>query len=166
MPLTLRVLLEWDRANVAEGPVFPITFPGRITEALPLRLRSSAWDIQSLQILTNVRLYLTGAGVPIVQELWPTYGDAYTPARPELNGGFELSFDSGRTWTRFSKTVGHQDDPATWVVVPACAIGLDGQDGVLGPFDQARLLARYVIPPQADQFQVFDIRLAVDVDII
>lgn len=157
------ISLVFDRFGM---PGFPITFPGRSTEALPLGLRSSARETQTFETLTSVRLYLAGADVPIVQELWPSYGDAHSPARPELNGGFELSFDGGRSWTRFSKTVGYAPDPSTWVLLPACALGLDGQDGILKPFDRAHLLARYVVPPQADQYRVFDIRLMVDVDVV
>jgi hypothetical protein len=145
---------------------FPISFPGRKTEALPLTLRSSARDSHTFETLKSVQFYLTGTDVPIVQEEWPTLGDAFTPVRPELSGGFEVSFDRGRSWTRFSSTVGHASDPATWVSLPALAVGLNGVTGQLGPFDQAHLLVRYVIPPQAADFKIFDIQLAVDFDIV
>lgn len=145
--------------------VFPITFPGRKTEALSLTLRSSARDSHTFETLTNVRFYLTGADVPIVQAAWPAYGNAFTPARPELSGGLEVSFDQGHSWTRFSTTVGYESNPATWLELPAIAVGLGGTAGQLGPFDQAHLLVRFVVPPQATEFKVFDLQLAVDCDI-
>lgn len=169
--------LVWKRGDqVLRGPdgltrvegraEFPITFPGRVAEAVPLLLGSSARDSHTFETLTNVRFYLTGTDVPTVQGLWPSVGDAFTPARPELNGGFELSFDQGRSWTRFSPTVGNEAVPATWVPLPAIAVGLNGIDGQLGPFDQAHLLVRYAVPSLIVDFKVFDIQLAVDCDIV
>jgi hypothetical protein len=146
--------------------VFPITFPGRKTAVLPVTLRSSARDSHTFETLSDVRFYLTGTDVPLVQGTWPYYGNAFTPARPELNGGFEVSFDGGRLWTRFSRDVGYEADPATWVSLPALAVGLNGIAGQLGPFDQAHLLVRYVVPPQAIDFKVLDLQLAVDCDIV
>jgi len=145
---------------------FPITFPGHTTDPVPVTLRSSARDSLTFETLMNVRLYLTGTDVPLVQETWPYYGDAFTPARPELNGGFEVSFDNGHAWSRFSKEVGHASDAATWLLLPAGPVGFDGIAGQLRFADQAHLLVRYTIPPQAADFKVLDIQLAVDCDIV
>ena len=60
---------------------------------------------------------------------------------------------------------GDQNDPSTLILLPASAIGSDGQDGVLGPYDQATFYLRFVIPPTAALFKALDIQLAVDCDI-
>lgn len=145
---------------------FRISFPGRVSDALPVTLRSSARDSHTFETLKAVKFYLTGSDVPVVQEQWPYLGNAFNPARAELNGGFELSFDGGRTWNRFSREVGYEKNPATWLDLPSNAVGAGAVAGQLGPFDRARLLVRYVIPPKVDLFKVLDIQLAVDFDIV
>ena len=155
-----------ESAWVDGSLVFPITFPGRTSAAVPITLQSSARDTRTFETLQNIRLYLTGTDVSLVQETWPYYGDTCTPSRPELNGGFEVSFDHGRSWTRFSKTVGYEPDPSTWVSIPTTAVGLSGLTGQLGPFDQAHLLVRYTVPQQTTVFKVLDIQLAADFDVV
>lgn len=153
-----------DDAWVDGALTFPVTFPGRFSEAKKVTLRSSARDSNTLETLTNVKLFLTGDpdDINIVQQDWPTVDITH----PELNGGLEISFDDGRTYTRFSATAGLQSNSATWITLPAEAVGLNGLDGQLGPFDQAHMLLRYKIPPGADQFRIFDVRLGASFDIV
>lgn len=145
--------------------VYPIGFPAGTTDAQLISLRSSARDTHTFERLTNLRLYLTGSDVSIVQESWPYLGNTFSPARPELNGGFLISFDGGRNYITFDKTHGYESDPTTWIQVPALAIGLNGIDGVLGAFDDAQFLVRYKIPSLASSFKVLDIQLVPDFDI-
>ena len=90
-----------------------------------------------------MKFYLTGDAddLTLVQKTWPNLGFAYNPPRPELNGGFQISFD-GINWTTFSIKdptltgsvgAGDQNDPTTWILLPASSIGVNGQDGTLGP---------------------------------
>jgi hypothetical protein len=145
--------------------VFPINFPGYTTPAKTLTLASSAKDNASFETLQSVKLYLTGdpTDIQTVQIIWPTLGGT---SKPQLNGGLEISFDFGRTYTRFDSTHGLESNSTTWLTLPKSAIGLSGLDGTLGPFDQAQIMTRYVIPPGATTFKVFDIRLAIDCDIV
>lgn len=160
-----QVLRGQEDGSWVDGALtFPVTFPGRFSEAKKVTLRSSARDSNTLETLTNVKLFLTGDAddLQIVQSIWP----AMDADRPELNGGLEISFDEGRTYTRFSSAVGLQSNSGTWITLPASAIGLNGTDGKLGPFDQAHMLLRYKIPPGADQYRVFDVRLGVSFDVV
>jgi hypothetical protein len=154
---------EW----VDGGLVFPVGFPGVPNVTQTITLQSSASSEGSLETFKNVKIYLTGdpGDLAIVQGVWPAYGDAYTPPRPEMNGGFEISFD-GSNFLRFSKTVGLESDPSTWLTLPAVSIGQNGQDGVLGAFDSAQFFVRYTIPFVAGVFKTYNIQLAADADII
>jgi hypothetical protein len=141
---------------------FPVSFPGEYSSALRVTLRSSARDTGTFETLQGLKLYLQGSDAAVVQQQWPVI----SADRPELNGGFEISFDNGRTYTRFDATHGLESNVSTWLTVPASAIGLDGQNGILGPFDQAHFLVRYRIPPTATLFGKLDIRLAAGFDIV
>jgi hypothetical protein len=147
--------------------IFPINFPGKITEALQVTLQSSARANNTLETLTNVKLYLTGdpGDLAVVQGVWPYLSNSYTPARAEMNGGLEISFD-GVNYTRFTNEVGLESDPSTWITLPAISIGQSGQDGILGPFDMATLTLRYNVPAAASMFKVFNIQLAADCDVV
>jgi hypothetical protein len=150
------------------GLSFPVCFPQRYSEAKIVTLRSSARDSGTLETLKSVKFYLTGNATDLiqVQETWPYYGSSFSPNRVELNGGFEISFDEGRTYTRFSKTAGYASDPSTWISLPASAVGLNGIAGQLGPYDRARIYMRYRVPQQATNYKLLDVRLAVDFDIV
>lgn len=151
--------------NVMTQSWFPIGFPGTSSKPQQLQLRSNAAALQTFETLIGVKFFLTGDidDLNIVQNIWPTLGGA---SRPELNGGVEISFDFGRTFTRFDAITGVEGDSSTWVSLPVEAVGSAGATETLGAFDTAHLIVRYVIPPGADQYQVFDIRLALDFDII
>ena len=147
--------------------VFPVGFPGKVSPVQSLTLQSSASAQGSLETFKSVKLYLTGdpADLAMVQGSWPSLGNAFTPARADLNGGFEISFD-GANYTRFSNTVGLASDPTTWITLPAIATGSSGADGVLGAYDTAQIFVRYVIPPSVTTYKTLGIQLAVDADIL
>jgi len=168
MPVTPGVYLNWTQGlSVLIGQVNlvfqeneavqGISFPNDQTVPVNVHLSSSARDQHTFDTFRNVRLYLTGdpAQVQIVQEVWPSQG-----------GGLFISFDGGKTYTVFSPTYGFEADPSTWVLIPAAAIGIGATDGVLGILDSANLVLKYVIPEQADQFQVFEVQLTADFDIV
>jgi hypothetical protein len=144
---------------------FPITFPGVTTDGLPVLLLTSAALNQTFETLTSVAFYLIGSDVPVVQGEWPYLGNAYSPARPDLNGGFEISFDGGNTWKRFNKTLGWQSDRSTWISLDQEAIGSAGFTGQLGPYDVANLVVRYVIPPGVTLSKILDVQLAVGCEV-
>jgi hypothetical protein len=151
--------------NILTKTWFPIGFPGTSSTPIQLQVRSNAADIGTFETLTGVKFYLTGNAVDVstVQTIWPSIGGT---DRPELNGGLDISFDFGRSYTRFDVNNGLQSNPNTWISLPAEAVGLQGADGTLGAFDTAHLLIRIVVPPGAIQFKKLDIRLALDFDII
>ena len=157
-------------AYVEGSLVFPVSFPGSISEPLTVTLNSSAQANGTYDILQNIKFFLTGDpdDLATVQGGWPTLGNAFTPPRPEMNGGLQISFD-GSTWTTFvsgSSGVGDQNYPSTWIELPAVAIGAGGIAGTLGPFDIALFYMRYVLPATTTTYKVFDINLAVDCDIV
>lgn len=133
-----------------------ISFPGNSTIPVNVSLASSAKDNQTFDTLRNVKLYLTGDPTEIatVQTVWPTQG-----------GGLLISYDGGRTYSTFSTTYGYEANPSTWPLLPAVSVGLNGQDGVLGPFDSANMVLKYVIPEQATQYQIYDVSLTADFDV-
>jgi hypothetical protein len=171
--------------------VFPISFPSITSDPQKITLISSALANGTFDILSNVRFYLTGteADLNIVQGYtptdlpipeggwpigWPNLGLVGGNNNTELNGGLQISFD-GINWTTFSSvqagavgsvSVGDLSDYDSWVVLPAISVGLNGSDGIIGPFDTATMYLRYIIPPGADNYQLFNIALACDVDIV
>lgn len=151
--------------NILTQKWFPISFPATTSIPQQLQVRSNASTLQTFETLTGVKFFLTGdpTDVDTVQNIWPNLGDIN---KPELNGGVEISFDFGRTYTRFDQTHGLESSPATWISLPVEAVGTQGAFETLGAFDTAHLIVRYVIPPGAIQFKSLDIRLALDFDII
>lgn len=167
MPATPGVFLVWTqgsgvligRVNLVfqeNEAIAGISFPNNETIPINVRMASSAHDLQTFDTFRNVKLYLTGDPDQIntVQTVWPSQG-----------GGLFISYDGGRSYTVFSPTYGLESDPSTWVLLPAKSIGLGGQDGILGPFDSANFVLKYVIPEQATQFQIYDIALTADFDV-
>jgi hypothetical protein len=151
--------------NILTTQSFPIGFPGTVSTPEQLQVRSNAATLGTYETLTGVKFYLTGDpdDINTVQNVWPTLGGT---SKPELNGGVDISFDFGRTYTRFDTTHGYEADPGTFIPLPIQAVGSQGTAETLGAFDTAHLIIRYTIPPGATQFKKLDIRLAMDFDII
>lgn len=159
--------LEWDQGTAVliglvdmvfqqNEAVDGISFPGNSTIPISISMASSARGLQTFDTLRNTKLYLTGDPTQIatIQTVWPPLG-----------GGLFISYDGGKTYTAFSSTYGYQADPTTWPLVPAVSIGLNGEDGVLGPFDSAMFVLKFVIPEAATQYQIYDIALTADFDV-
>jgi len=151
--------------NVLGVSWFPIGYPATISMPQQLQAHTNAATLQTFETLENVKFFLTGDpdSVDIVQNIWPTLGGS---SRPDLNGGYDISFDYGRTYIRFDSTHGVEGSPATWISLPAEAVGAQGADGTLGAFDTAHFIVRVVIPPGADQYGELNISLGIDFDII
>jgi len=176
--MTMPFSLIWSQngtllhgGNADGSLVFPVMFSGVTSLVQQVTLNSSARVNGTFDILSGVKFYLAGdsADLAIIMGQWPNLGSAYTPARPELNGGLQISFD-GTTWTTFcmgaSGNVGNPNDPTTWLPLPAIAVGLGGADGILGPYDIASLSLRYLVPNSVANYQLFNISLAVDCDVV
>lgn len=167
MPAPAPFQIIWSDVanNVLTQSWFQIGFPN--TSSLPqqLQVRSNAAALRTFETLTGVKLYLTGNPVDlnVVQNIWPTLGGV---TRPELNGGYDISFDFGRTYIRFDSTHGLESNPGTWITLPVEAIGQQGTAGVLGAFDAAHLVVRVVVPPGAVDFRKLDVQLTMDFDIL
>ena len=159
-------LKGYDGQQWVEGQLaFPVSFPGDTTDPQFITLQSSAAKNQTFETLIGVGFYLIGADAPMVQTQWPYLGNGYSPARPSLNGGFEISFDGGQSWTRFTTSVGWQQNRSTWIPLPQIAIGSVGLAGQLSPYDVAHLAVRYVLPPNLSLNKVLDVQLAVGFEI-
>lgn len=151
--------------NPLPAAVFPIQFPGTTTPPQLVQMRTNAAHLQTYETLEGVAFFLVGDtdDLNIVQNVWPTLGGS---SQSGLNGGYEISFDSGRTFVRFDATHGVQSDKSTWITLPAEAIGSQGIIGTLGAFDTAHLIVRAVVPPGATDFRSFAIQLGAGFDII
>jgi hypothetical protein len=178
---------------VEGGLVFPISFPSITCAPQKVNLTSSALANGTLDILSNIKFYLTGdmtdlntvqgytppsnlldppeGGWPIG---WPNIGFQHTPSLPQLNGGLQISFDN-INWITFaskqigapgSVSVGDMNDASSWLLMPGIAVGEGGTDGLLEPFDTATFYLRYIIPPGDTTYKLFNISLALDCDII
>jgi hypothetical protein len=159
--------LEWDQGltvliglvnNVfqQDEAVAGISFPGYTTIPIQVTMASSGRSLRTFDTLINTKLYLTGnpAEIEIVQVIWPTMG-----------GGLYISYDNGKTYTPFTTTYGYQPNPATWPLVPAGSIGLNGEDGVLSFLQSANFVLKFIIPVKATQYQIYDIALTADFDV-
>lgn len=153
--------------------VFAATFPGVTGKAQKLLLSTPAVSDGTYASLRNVQVFLSGdAGqIDTLLNVWPNYSLRSTPNRAELNGGIEVSFDRGYSFRRLGALPdgtrsGFPDDPSTWITLPRACILPGSSDGILGPFDLATLFVRYVVPPLADQFQIFDVRLEAAFDVV
>jgi hypothetical protein len=143
--------------------VFPINYPGNSTLSSEVVLHSSSFVNTQNYNLKNVSFYLTGSDSLAIQTIWPYIGDTYTPTRPELNGGFEISFD-GNTWIRFNSGIGLQTNRSTWLTLSSLSTG-NGIDGLLGPLDTATLMLRYVVPSNITLYKVLDVNLAISFEV-
>jgi hypothetical protein len=146
---------------------FPISYPGITTGVYSMTLQSSALSTGTMETVTNVSFYLDGDALDlqIVRDLWTVLGNVAVPSRPELSGGVEISFDNGNTFTRFDSNVGNKNLPETWIPLPASATS-SGIAGQIGPYDIATMLVRWVIPPGATEYKLFQVGVNVDCDVI
>lgn len=159
-------LLWYDGSgNILPSARFPIAFPGVTSPPQLIQLRTNAIALQTYETLQSMAFFLVGDSddINIVQNIWPSLGNS---SQVGLNGGYDISFDSGRTFVRFDSTHGLLSDPSSWIPMPAKAIGSQGLDGVLGAFDTAHLILRVVVPPGATQYQSFNMKLGVSFDIV
>jgi hypothetical protein len=159
--------LLWS--NSSNSPIssagFPVGFPGTTSVAQALEVASNALVLKTYESLTGVGFFLVGDtdDINTVQYVWPTIGGTN---QPELNGGVDISFDLGQTYTRFDPNNGVQSDSSTWISLPVSAIGSQGTAGTIGAFDTAHFIIRYVIPPSANQYGVLNISLGMGFDIL
>jgi hypothetical protein len=165
------------------GITLPVSFPSTTTPPQTITVINSSRDLRTYETFTNVRLYLSGDPnqIAFVQgydldaqgnpQGWPYLGanpndlDGPHP-NPGLDGGFYISFDSGRTFTVFDQKHGYEADPSTWILLPQESIGLNATDGTLEAFDMASMIVQYRIPQQANQLQIINVRIAADFDIV
>lgn len=158
----------------AKSLAFPVSYPSATSDALTVTLSSSAITDNNFATLSNVRLFLQGEADQLntLLNVWPTYGSSMTPPRPELDGGIEISFDGGQTFTRLGLDpetglrFGDPADASTWILLPQAAVTPGSADGVLGAIDTATITVRYRIPSLADQFQIFNVRLEAAFDVV
>lgn len=165
MPAPFQLIWSDVSNNVLTSTWFPIAFPATTSKPQQLQVKSNASALLTFETLTGVKLFLTGDldDVNTVQNIWTSFGDVN---KPELNGGVEISFDFGRTYTRFDSTHGLESDPSTWIALPVESVGTQGAAETIGAFDSAHFVVRYIIPPGATQYKKLDVRLALDFDII
>ena len=149
---------------IKEDLVYPINYPGGITPPQSVSLQSSSLANNQNYVLQNIYLYLTGEDANTVQTVWPYLGNTSIPVRPELSGGFEISFD-GISWTRFNSSIGVQNNRETWLLLSSESTG-NGVDGQLGPLDVANIMLRYVIPPGITLYKVLDVSLGINFEVV
>lgn len=162
--------LVWTHnGQVLTGPIFfAINYPGHTTESIVLKVGTNAQATKTFNTLRDVKIYLTGdvSSVQLVQQIWPLLGESFSPARPDINGGLDISFDNGQTYTRFNPIIGNETLSSTWITLPAEAIGLDGSDGTITPFDTATMLIRLVIPPVSIDYKKLSLSIGLDFDVL
>jgi len=158
------ILWSDGSGNPITNAWFPVGFPGTSSEAKGIQMTTNAISLQTFESLQDVQLFLTGDAdsLEIVQNQWPVISSTNTG----LNGGYDISFDNGQTYTRFTPTAGLVSNPSTWITVPATAIGSGAIDGQLSAFDTAHFLLRVVVPPSATNFQVFNVVLSANFNIL
>jgi hypothetical protein len=159
--------LLWQNNSGEAMPTagFPVGFPGTTSIAQILQVSSNALALQTFESLVGVGFFLVGDAedVNTVQYVWPALGGV---SEPQLNGGLDISFDNGQTYTRFDSTNGVQANPATWISLPVTAVGSQGVAEVISAFDVAHFIIRFVIPPGATQYGVLNLSLGMGFDVI
>ena len=165
MSVPFQIIWSDEFNNILTSDSFGICFPATTSQAQQIQMASNSLALQTFETLINVSFFLTGDtnDVNTVQNIWPTIADS---SNAQLNGGAEISFDSGQTFIRFDATHGNKSKPATWIPLPAEAIGFGAVDQTLGSFDKAHIIYRYVIPPGASQFGKLNVVLSAGFDII
>lgn len=168
----MSIFLGWQSTGVIiqgevtpEGLIsFPVITPGVATAPLSLLFYLDPESTTPVNTLENIKIYLGGdvASVNIIQNIWPALGGS---AREDLNGGLEISFDQGNSYTRFNSTVGLASNPASWIILPAGATSFSEIDGVMSNSDAAGILIHLIVPPGATQYQKLSFQIQVDCDV-
>lgn len=155
--------LIWTTNGTAStGEVyFSVAFPATTSTLVTLTVSSPASTNNTTETLENVCFYLAGPDATLLQS-WT----AMSATQTNLNGGVQISFDSGSTWTTFNSTNGLQSDNSTWIPLPGSAISAIAPDGELAPYDTGTMLLRLVIPPSFSDYRVLTFLLGVDFDIV
>ena len=120
---------------------YGVCFPGDTTVSQNVTLTGSGLRRRSYETLVNTSLFLAG--------------DTATLAA--IQGWAQVSFDEGATF-----------QPLTTLplLIPGIAMGRNGVDGQIGPFDTAGFLVNVVIPKSYSQYRTLNFRIAVDCDVI
>jgi hypothetical protein len=165
MSTPFQIIWSDEFNNVLTSESFAICFPGVTSQAKNIQVTTNATTLQTFETLVDVAFFLTGDtnDINTVQNIWPTLGGS---SNLQFNGGIDISFDGGQTFTRFDSTHGVKATPSTWIPLPSEAIGLGAIDQTLGAFDTAHFIVRYIIPPGATQFGKLNISLSLGFDII
>lgn len=140
---------------------FSVSFPATTSTFITLNMSSPASTNNTTETLENVSFFLDGPDATLLQS-WTTISGTQT----NLNGGVQVSFDSGNTWITFNSLNGLKSDSSTWIELPGLAVSTIAQNGVLAPYDSATILLRLVIPPSFSDYRVLTFLLGVDFDII
>lgn len=138
-----------------------VSYPSTTSKPISLVIASPAANTNTTEILTNVKFYLDGSDATLL-ESWASISGTES----SLNGGVEISFDNGITWTRFSSTIGKKSDTSTWVILPAVAISSLATDGQLMSYDRGKLLLRVIVPPSFSDYRIISFLLGTDFDVV
>jgi hypothetical protein len=138
-----------------------VGFPSLVSGPVTLTVASPAGINNTKEILTNIQFFLDGPDADLLQS-WTTINSIKTT----LNGGVEISFDGGLTWSRFNATTGLKSNKATWVQLPGAAISEIATDGTLTPNDSGTILLRLVIPPSFSDYRVISFLIGTDFDVV
>jgi hypothetical protein len=155
--------LIWTANGIPATPevYFNVSFPATTSTYITLIVSSPASTNNTTETLENVCFFLDGVDAGLIQS-WTTLSSTQTT----LNGGAQISFDSGNTWTTFNSSNGLKSDNSTWIPLPGTAISSIAQNGVLAPYDSGTILLRLVIPPSFSDYGVLSFLLGVDFDIV
>jgi hypothetical protein len=154
--------LQWfQNGTISNNSIyFNVSYPNRTSDVLTVSFQSPANNLGTQEILTGTSLYLDGEAASLLLS-WTTISN-----KANLNGGLQVSFDLGETWTTFSPTAGNKANKSTWILLPASAIGSLGVAGILNPYDSATISLRVVVPPSFSNYGVLNFNIGVDFDVI
>lgn len=130
--------------------------PGETSLPQEIWIQNSSAIRGTNEVFRNVRLYLDAP-----DNLFSKYLESWV----NQAAGIEISFDNGANWQLFTLYRGNPESPASWITIPAVAIGSNAEEGTLHPNDVTVVWLRVRVPGTESQAGVYPFGLGIDLEV-
>ena len=159
--MAYKVLWTINGSPATVDQYLSVSFPQSTSGPITLVVTSPAAAAGTMETLNNVKFFLDGPDANLLQS-WTTISTTQTI----LNGGVDISFDTGITWTTFNSSSGLKSNNSTWILLPGSAISPTALDGQLSPYDSGTMLIRVRIPSSFSDYRVLSFLIGTDFDVV